>query len=160
MMRHDTNTSTSATAEATPADDTAGLADSAVADFSDLKQRLKELGDYFRHYWAVKRERLRRKSQRSLVFVGGIVLASVVMLAFLATAGVLLCVGIAVALNVATGSIWMGPLLTGVTVLLLLAGGTVWAKCRVDTMAMKRFSDRCQTRRAELRVRYGRGIDE
>ena len=159
-MRHDTDTFPSATAEPTHSGDAAGKTDSAVADFSDLKQRLKELGDYFRHYWAVKRDHLLRKSQLRLVLLGGIVLASVVMLAFLATAGVLLGVGIAFAINVATGSTWMGPLLTGLSLLLLLVCGTVWAKCRVDTMAMKRFSHRCQTRRAELRVRYGRGIDE
>lgn len=151
---------TSATTEAPSPGGAAAEAGPAVGDFEDFKQRLEELGRYVGHYLAVKRDRLLRKTKRSLVLVAGIVVAAVVVLAFLATAGVLLCLGIALAINAATGTIWMGPLLTGLAVLLLLAGGTVWAMRRVDRMAVKRFTHSCQTRRAELRLRYGRGIDE
>jgi tetrahydromethanopterin S-methyltransferase subunit G len=151
---------TSATAEPPPSGKADSEAGSAAADFENVKQRLEELGRYLGHYLTVKRDRLLRKVQRSLVLLAGIAVAAVVVLAFLATAGVLLCVGIALALNAATGSTWMGPLFTGLVVLLLLAGGTFWAMRRVDRLAMKRFSQRCQTRRAELRLRYGRGIDE
>ena len=150
----------SATAEPTPCGDASKETDSAVADFADLQHRLEELGRYFGQYLAVKKDRLLRKTQRSLVLLAGLVVAAVVVLGFLATAGVLLCVGIALGINAATGSAWIGPLLTGLTILLLLGGGIVWAMRRVDRMAMRRFSQRCQTRRAELRIRYGRGIDE
>lgn len=151
---------TSATAEPPPSGGPAAPNDSAAPDFEDLKQRLEELGRYLAHYLAVKRDRLLRKAQRSLVLLTGLVAAAVVVLAFLATAGVLLCVGIALAISAATGSTWMGPLFTGLIILLLLAGGTLWAMRRVDRLAIKRFAHKSQLRRAELRLRYGRGIDE
>ncbi len=151
---------TSATAEPPPSGDAAAHADSPAADFEDLKQRLEELGRYLGHYLAVKRDRLFRKAQRSLVLLTGVAVAAVVVLAFLATAGVLLCVGIAMAISAATGSLWMGPLLTGLMVLLLVAGGTLWGIRRIDRLALKRFAHKSQLRRAELRLRYGRGIDE
>ena len=154
------DSTTSATAEPVLSGHAAGEADSAVADFGQLKQRLEELASYLGHYLAVNRDRLFSKAQRGLVLLAGLAIAAVVVLAFFATGGVLLCLGIALAINAATGSTWMGPLLTGLAVLLLMACGTLWAMHRVDAMAKKRFSHACQIRRAKLRVRYGRGIDE
>ena len=154
------DSTTSATAEPTPSGQAAGKADSAVANLAELKQRFEELTCYFGHYMAVKRDRLFSKAQRGLVLMVGIAVAAVVVLAFFATGGVLLCLGIALAINAATGSTWMGPLLTGLALLLLMAGGTRLAIRRVDAMAKKRFSLACQIRRDKLRVRYGRGIDE
>lgn len=151
---------TSATAESPPVRDENAQADSAAADFADLKQRLEELGRYLGHYLAVKRDRLLRSAKRRLVLLTGVAFAAIAVLAFLATAGVLLCVGIALGVNAATGSTWMGPLFTGLAVLLLLAGGTFWAMRRVDRIALKQFAHKSQLRRAELRLRYGRGIDE
>ena len=154
------DSTTSVNAEPTPSDTASEKADSAVADFGELKQRLEELVSYLGHYMTVKRDRLFSKAQRGLVLLAGLAVAAVVVLAFFATGGVLLCLGIALAINATTGSTWMGPLLTGLAVLLLMAFGTLWAMRRVDAMAMKRFSHACEVRRAKLRVRYGRGIDE
>ena len=154
------DSTTSVTAETTPSDTAAEKADSAVADFGELKHRLEELVCYLGHYMAVKRDRLFSKAQRGLVLLAGLAVAAVVVLAFFATGGALLCLGIALAINAATGSMWMGPLLTGLAVLLLMAAGTLLTMRRVDAMVKKRFSHACQIRRAKLRVRYGRGIDE
>jgi type IV secretory pathway TrbD component len=151
---------TSATAEPRGAPGEESQAGSAAADFEDLKQRLEELGRYAGHYLAVKRDRLLRKAQRSLVLVTGVAAAAVVVLAILATAGVLFCVGIALAISAATGLTWLGPLVTGAGILLGLAGGTFWGMRRVDQRALRRFAHKSTLRRAELRVRYGRGIDE
>ena len=151
---------TFATTESPPSGEAHDEARSPGAEFEALKQRVEELGRYLSHYLAVKRDRLLRKAQRSLVLLTGIAVAAVVVLAFLATAGVLLCVGIALAISTATGSAWMGPLFTGLLVLLLLAGGTFWGMRRVDRLSLQRFAHKSQLRRAELRLRYGRGIDE
>jgi hypothetical protein len=150
---------TSATAEPKAAGEAHAQAGSAVADFNDLKQRLEELGRYFGYYLTVKRDRLLREVQRRLVLLAAIAVAAVVAMAFLAAAGAMLCVGIALAINVAAGSTWMGPLLTGLAVLLLLAGGTFWAMRHLDRIAIKRFSHRRRLRRSEFRLRYGRDID-
>lgn len=150
----------SATVEPRAEEQANSAADSVVAELHDLRRRLEELGRYLLHYLTIKKDRLTRAAQRGLVWAAAGVIAAVLMLAFIATAGALLCIGIAMAISQLTGIAWLGPLATGLLVLLVVVGGAVVALWYMDRALMRRFTHKCQRRRAELRFRYGRGIDE
>lgn len=133
---------------------------SAAADLHDLQRRAEEIGRYLRYLLSLKKERWLRRVRRSLWLVVAAILGGVVAVSILAAASVLLCVGIALALNRAFGSAWIGPLVTGAALLALIAGGFFIAMRVLEKRAAAALQHRHEVARAELQLRYGRGFDE
>jgi len=137
-----------------------GAAQSAAAELHEVQRHAEEIGRYLRYLLSLKKERVVRGLRRSLWLAAGALLAAVVGLSVLASASVLLCVGVAMALNRAFDSMWVGPLVTGAGVLVLAGAGFFVAVRLMERRAAAAMRHRHEVQRAELRLRYGRGIDE
>jgi integral membrane sensor domain MASE1 len=148
------------TVESAAAREQPSAAQSAAADFKDMLRRAEEIGRYLRYLMSIKKERVSRSLRRTLWLVVAGVLGAVVGMAIVATAGVLVCIGIAAALNRAFESSWIGTLVTGVGILALIGGAFVLATRATEKKAAAALRHRHEVERAELKMRYGRGLDE
>jgi O-antigen ligase len=142
------------------AEESPTAASRAAADFRDIQRRTEEIWRYLRYLLSLKKERILRSTRRTLWLVAGGIIALAISFSVLSTAAVLVCVGIALGLNRAFDSIWIGPFVTGVGIIALVAGAFVVATRIIEKKAAEALKRRYEVERAELKLRYGRGFDE
>jgi hypothetical protein len=131
----------------------------AKSTFAKVADRLGEIRDYAGYYADTKTDAIKAKVTTLAFYAVLGIVAGVVGLAALATAGVLLVSGIAHALAALFGGrVWLGELVTGLGLLLLLGVGA-FVGLKVLTASTKRkLMAKYEQRHQDQRAKFGTDV--
>jgi hypothetical protein len=133
---------------------------SPAAPIADAAARLREIPDYLEYFLAAKLNQFRlwiRKIRRALYlsFLSLIAVATAV-----AASVFLLCRGVADALGTLFGRKWVGDLLTGIVLLVILAVAVPFAMARAARLSRLNTFQAFERRRERHRDKHGIDIHE
>ena len=152
-----------ASSSATTADDDVKAAfreakESVKASAATLSERFGEIREYASYYFSTKTDALKSKLTWLAIYAALGIVGVIVGLAVVATAGVLLVRGIAHGLGAAFGRPWLGELVTGLGLLLLLGLG-IFIGLKVLTGTFKRkLMAKYEQRHKDQRERFGADV--
>jgi len=131
-----------------------------AAPLTDAAARLREIPDYLEYFLAAKLNQLRlwtRKVRRAVYLS----FLSLVAVATGVAAGVfLLCRGISDAISVWVGRRWLGDLLTGLLLLVVLAVAVPFAMVRAARISRLKTFAAYERRRRRHREKHGTDVHE
>jgi len=130
----------------------------AKSAFATMTERFGEIREYASYYFSTKTDALKNKITMLAIYAVLGIVAGVVGLAVLATAGVLLVRGIAEALGAAFGKQWLGDLVTSVGLLVLLAGGAFIGLKVLSGTFKRKLMAKYEQRHQEQRERFGTDV--
>lgn len=130
----------------------------AKSAFSTMTDRFNEIREYAGYYVSTKTDALKNKITMLVIYAVLGIVAGVVGLAVLATAGVLLVRGIAEALGAAFGKQWLGDLVTSIGLLILLAGGAFIGLKVLSGTFKRKLMAKYEQRHQEQRERFGTDV--
>jgi hypothetical protein len=123
--------------------------------FKSVANRFSELAEYISYYISAKTDGIKLSLRNVAIFAALGVVGLVAGGALVATAVVLLCVGLAHALGALFGHIgWLGDIVAGIVLLALVAGGVYFGLRMVGkgsrTATVKKYAARQQQQRAKF----------
>jgi hypothetical protein len=130
------------------------------ASLSDAAARLREIPDYLEYFLTAKLNQFRlwiRKIRRALYlsFLSLIAVATAV-----AASVFLLCRGVADAIGALVGRVWLGDLLTGLGLLIILAVAVPFALARAARISKMNTFQAYERRRQRHREKHGIDVHE
>jgi hypothetical protein len=130
----------------------------AKSAFATMGERFAEIREYASYYAATKTDALKTKITTLVIYAVLGIVAGIVGLAVLATAGVMLVRGIAGALGEAFGRPWLGELVTALGLLMILAVGAFVGLKVVTGTFKKKLVAKYEQRHKEQRERFGADV--
>ena len=125
----------------------------------DLLERVPELAEYASYYAAVQADRLRVAAQKAGWRLALTACGSLVGVAVLATAAILVVVGLAGAVgHLFPAAPWAGQLIVGAVVLLVLAAVLGGARARATRRTRKRLIEKYAARQRDQLAKFGRNV--
>jgi len=134
--------------------------ESAKASAATIGERFGEIREYASYYLATKTDALKSKLVWIAIYAALAIVGGIVGIAVLATAGVLLVRGIADGLGAAFGKPWLGELVTGLGLLLLLGLGVVIGLKVMSGSFKRKLMAKYEQRHQEQRERFGADVLE
>lgn len=125
---------------------------------ASFTQGVRELLDACGYFLYLQVDRAKGKARKAVWLGIAAVMLVVVLLTILATAAVLVCIGLSAAITTLTGSAWAGTLITGVGLLLLAAGALVGGAMLVERRTNAKLKDYYGNWRKQQTERFGRDI--
>lgn len=123
--------------------------------------RIAELREYAEHFAQAKLDTLKLAARKAGVWAVAGVLALVAACVFVVTAIVMLVSGIAHGLGVLFGNrVWLGELVTGLVIVLGLAGAIVGGMIVTDRASKKRTLKKYEQRKRNQQDRFGHDVRE
>jgi hypothetical protein len=118
------------------------------------------LAAFCEHYLAARRDALRARVRRwALMFVAGII-AAVAGATAIVAATVLALEGIARGIAAATGSLWIGQLITGFGVLLVIGLAVAAGAAYFLRTSSRQTKEKYERRRKQQHAAFGRGVGQ
>ena len=148
------------TATRDPSDSQASDNQTPTEVMHDLTSRLAELKEYFAYYLSAKADLIRVSIRKMGTFA---VLGAVGLIAagaLVATAVVLLCVGLAGALSALFGYPWLGNIVLGLLVLVIVGIGVQLGMKMLFKQWHHQTVEKYESRQSEQRSEYGRDVRE
>lgn len=132
----------------------------ATSAIGTIGERLGEIREFAGYYVDTKTDAVKVKLTTYGIYAGLGVVGGIVGVAALATAGVLIVRGMAEGLGAAFGHQWLGDLVTGLGLVLLLAvGGLVTLKILTASFKRKMVA-KYEQRRQDQRSRFGTDVHQ
>ncbi len=146
----------------TESDRAAGNASGKPADggsFGDAAVRIREIGEYVSYYVATKADAA-KLAIRSAILYGALgIVALLGAGTVVVVAVVLMLVGLAKAIGAALGGMeWLGDLIVGVGVLVVIGAGAMIAVKRMTGSSRKQTVDKYESRKRRQRHEFGQDI--
>jgi membrane protein implicated in regulation of membrane protease activity len=131
---------------------------SSLEALKDIKARLGELSEYVSYYIAARADALKVTARMAGVYAALGVVALMAGIAFVVSAVVLVCFGIAALLVWALHSLWLGTLVAGVIFLALLATGALLGMRMLKRSSRERTVQKYGSRQQHQRAEYGTDV--
>jgi len=134
--------------------------ESVKSSFATIGERFGEIREYASYYVSTKTDALKSKVTWLAIYAALGIIGAIVGVAVLATAGVLLVRGIADGLGAAFDRPWLGELVTGLGILLLLGIGVVVGLKILSGTFKRKLMAKYEQRHQEQRERFGSDVLE
>ena len=133
-----------------------------VADaFASVRRQLRQVQEFINFYLLVQADRLKLAVRKLIIAVAAGILLLIAGAAFLVTAAVQVCIGIAHLLTIAFGGrAWLGDLVTGVVIWIVVAGGTYLGISSIIKKSRKATMEKYEQLRQQQRTQFGRDVGE
>lgn len=128
--------------------------------FRELRSRSNEIAEYTQYLIAIEIDRLLLRTKRLAVMGAFAALGAVIAGVILLASAALLIVGLAGVIGQALGSFWLGAIVVGAGVMLLLAASCAFGWWYLNHSALTQLRAKYQERRARQRSRFGRDIQD
>ena len=132
--------------------------ESVKASAATIGQRFGEIREYASYYFSTKTDALKSKFTWLAIYAALGIVGAIVGVAILATAGVLFVRGIAHGLGAAFGRAWLGELVTGLGLLLLLGVGIVVGLKVLSGTFKRKLMEKYEQRHKDQRERFGADV--
>ena len=121
--------------------------------------KLAEIRAYFAHFVAAKIDGIKVSLRNAGIYAALGVVGLIALAAVIATTVALLLVGIAGALGAAVGHVWLGQIITGVLMLILLGVGVMVGMGIVNKSFRSKTVQKYEERKRQERIRFGRDVE-
>jgi len=129
--------------------------------FKDLSTRIGEIGEYFSYWLAAKSDGIKLTIRNVGVMAAVGIVGAIAGGAFVASAMVLLCVGIAHGLGTLFGGrMWLGDIVAAILFLAILGGGIWFGMNRLTKASRERTVKKYDARQQQQRARYGTDVHQ
>jgi hypothetical protein len=127
--------------------------------FHHAQMRLSELAEYVSYLIAAKVDGIKLTLRNVAIFAALGIVGLIAGGAMVVTSVVLLCYGVARGLGVLFGGrIWLGDLVTGILLLALIAGGTMFALKSIGKSSRERTAKKYAARQQQQRAKFGQDV--
>ena len=129
--------------------------------FHHAKNRLSELAEYISYYISAKLDGIKLSLRSMAIFAALGVVGLIAGGAMISTAVILLLLGIAGGLGKLFGDrLWLGGLVTGLFVMGLIAGGTIFVVRSIRKSSRQRTLKKYAARQQQQRAKFGQDVQQ